>query len=143
MSKRRNKNSHYDTSHRSVKKFTAREIEEALYENDSETTAQSKEPAKPIVLRDKIYVLDTNILIACPDIIYDPKDPDWEQVEEAKPNFANSQIIIPMTVLMELDHQKSELSLRGLHARVVIDHIAHQMANSDRTIEEVINFKNL
>ena len=141
MSKRRNKNSHYDTSHRSMKKFTAREIEEALYENDSETTAQSKEPAKPIVLRDKIYVLDTNILIACPDIIYDPKDPDWEQVEEAKPNFANSQIIIPITVLMELDHQKSELSLRGLHARVVIDHIAHQMANSGRTIEEVINFK--
>ena len=140
MSKRRNKNSHYDTSRRTINKFTAREIEEALYENDSEADTQSKEPTKPIIPKGKIYVLDTNILIACPDIIYDPKDPDWEPVEKAEPNFANSQIVIPMTVLMELDHQKGEQSLRGLHARVVIDHIAHQMANSGRTIEEVISF---
>lgn len=151
MSKRKNKNRnyHYDVNRRASNKFTNRQIEEALYENEVEAAdlTESESPNQEAVvevsqsIKGKIYVLDTNILLACPDIIYDPEDPDWEPVEEAKPDFANSQIIIPMTVLMELDHQKDELSLRGLHARVVIEHIAHQMANSGRTIEDVINFK--
>ena len=128
---------------RTMQQMAAREIEEALYEEHfekSEPVADKSADRKPIIPRGKIYVLDTNILLACPDIIYDPEDPGWEPVEEAIPSFANSQIIIPMTVLMELDHQKDEHSLRGLHARVVIEHIAHQMANSGRTIEDVIHF---
>lgn len=147
MSKRKKNRYRYDINRRAAEKLTTREIEEALYENDAKPPESKTNVDQGTViatspsLKGKIYVLDTNILLACPDIIYDPEDPGWEPVQEANPSFANSQIIIPMTVLMELDHQKDERSLRGLHARVVIEHIAHQMANSGRTIDDVVNFK--
>jgi hypothetical protein len=90
MSKRKNKNRnyHYDVNRRASNKFTNRQIEEALYENEVEAAdlAESESPNQEAVvevsqsIKGKIYVLDTNILLACPDIIYDPEDPDWEPV---------------------------------------------------------------
>ncbi len=55
--------------------------------------------------RDKIYILDTNVLLHDPLSIF---------------SFENEQIGIPITVLEELDHFKVEQTLRGRNAREVI-----------------------
>lgn len=55
--------------------------------------------------KDKVYLLDTNVLI------HDP---------HSLQNFADARVVIPITVLEELDNFKGESSDRGRNAREVI-----------------------
>lgn len=57
---------------------------------------------------EKIYIIDTNVLV------YDP---------EAIQFFNNVTIGLPLVVLEELDHFKSDSSSRGVHAREVIRYL--------------------
>lgn len=52
----------------------------------------------------KIYVLDTNILLSDPEAIL---------------AFADRDVVIPMTVIKELDKKKKEIGELGYHARKV------------------------
>lgn len=56
-------------------------------------------------MADKVYLLDTNVLI------HDP---------HSLQNFADARVVIPITVLEELDNFKGESSDRGRNAREVI-----------------------
>jgi len=56
----------------------------------------------------KNFVLDTNVLIHNPQAIY---------------SFADNRVIIPITVIEELDHFKSSADKKGMHARQVLREI--------------------
>jgi len=57
---------------------------------------------------EKNFVLDTNVLIHNPQAIY---------------SFADNRVIIPITVIEELDHFKSSADKKGMHARQVLREI--------------------
>ena len=56
----------------------------------------------------KIYVMDTNILIHAPEAIL---------------NFEDNEVVIPMTVLEELDGLKNSEKEKGRNAREAIRHL--------------------
>ena len=53
---------------------------------------------------EKIYVLDTNVLLSDPEAIF---------------AFADRDVVIPMAVIEELDKKKKEIGELGFHARKV------------------------
>ena len=52
----------------------------------------------------KWYVIDTNFILSCVDIIYDPDDEDWRMPLDLRPSLDNAHIIIPAIVFEELNH---------------------------------------
>jgi len=55
----------------------------------------------------KIYVLDTNVLLHDPNAIY---------------SFEDNEIVIPLTVIEEIDGQKRRQDEVGRHARLIAHH---------------------
>jgi len=60
----------------------------------------------------KNFVLDTNVLIHNPNSIY---------------SFADNNVVIPITVIEELDNLKSNVDKKGMHARQVLREIDNLM----------------
>lgn len=85
----------------------------------------------------KKYVVDTNVLISCPNIIADPNDELWQEVIGADPKLDNATIIIPQVVFDELDHMKSEVSHRGMVARMLLRRLANIIPNTKRSLEDI------
>ena len=56
----------------------------------------------------KVFVLDTNVLIHNPMAIY---------------SFADNKVVIPITVIEELDNLKNSVDKKGMHARQVLREI--------------------
>ena len=46
-----------------------------------------------------IYILDTNVLIGCVDLLYDPTDEDWHEPIDFQPNLDHAHLVIPEVVL--------------------------------------------
>ena len=67
-----------------------------------------------------IYVVDTNVVIDYPDIIADHKD---GQPEESTVDLSHAHIVIPETVVEELESFKKETSDRGEAARAALKRI--------------------
>ena len=57
---------------------------------------------------EKNFVLDTNVLIHNPQSLY---------------SFADNNVIIPITVIEELDRFKTSADKKGMHARQVLREI--------------------
>ena len=64
-----------------------------------------------------VYVIDTNIIIDYPHII--PSTIGWENIHSSI-DFNGSHLVIPETVILELDSFKHESSTRGEIARTVL-----------------------
>ncbi|MBR1874762.1 PhoH family protein [Candidatus Saccharibacteria bacterium] len=85
------------------------------------------------------YVLDTNLILSCVDIIYDEQDEDWHEPIGFKPNLENAHLIIPYVVFEELNHIKEEATRRGMIARIAFDRLIKFFPNSGRTLREIMN----
>ena len=85
-----------------------------------------------------IYVLDTNVLIGCVDLLYDPTDEDWHEPIDFQPNLDHAHLVIPEVVLNELNHLKGEASYRGMVARTAVKRLERFFANSGHTIKETL-----
>lgn len=101
---------------------------------EEEVIPETPEPPAP---PQKWYVVDTNLILSCVDIIYDDEDEDWRPPLKFKPNLEHAHIIIPYVVFEELNHIKEEKSLRGMIARIAFDRLGKIFPNSERTLKEI------
>ena len=85
------------------------------------------------------YVVDTNLLLSCPDVIYDEDDDDWRKPKKFRPKIDNTHIIIPYVVFEELNHIKDEISYRGMVARKVLRRLEKFFPNTGRNLEAIMN----
>ena len=54
--------------------------------------------AAPVVPPQTWFVIDTNLILFCVDILYDPDDEDWKEPLNFKPDLRHAHIIIPLMV---------------------------------------------
>ena len=99
------------------------------------------EPEQKIFPKQKWYVVDTNLILSCVDILYDETDEDWSEPIEFEPKLSNAHIVIPQVVFDELDHIKGEISNRGMIARIAFDRLTKFFPNSGRSLDEILNLK--
>ena len=97
--------------------------------------------AAPVVPPKKCFVIDTNLILSCVDILYDPDDENWKEPLDFKPDLRHAHIIIPMMVYEELDHIKDDHSDRGMKARCAFGRLKKFFANSGRSMEEIALLK--
>ncbi len=103
---------------------------------------EQDEEQKSFKLEDpRWYVLDTNLILSCVDVLYDPKDELWREPLQFKPNLDNAHLIIPYLVLEELGHMKSESTPRAVVARTALNRLMKFFQNSGRSIDDIINLK--
>ncbi len=108
------------------------------YEHVMEITAEPEpeeleEPKKP----QPIYVLDTNIILSCVDVIYDPDEDDWHEPLNFSPEINHAHLVIPMKVFDELDHLKG----KKINARIAFDRLQKFFPNSGRKLREIMNLE--
>ena len=109
--------------------------QEKLSAKEVEAVNLEESPAPP----QKWYVVDTNLILSCVDILYDDEDEDWRPPLKFKPNLEHAHIIVPYVVFEELNHIKEEKSLRGMIARIAFDRLGKIFPNSGRTLREIGN----
>ena len=97
--------------------------------------------AAPVVPPQTWFVIDTNLILFCVDILYDPDDEDWKEPLNFKPDLRHAHIIIPLMVYEELDHMKIYHSDRGMKARRAFRRLEKFFANSGRSMEEIALLK--
>lgn len=95
------------------------------------------EPEEP----QKWYVLDTNLIISCVDVLYDPRDKDWREPLNFKPDISHAHLIIPDMVREELNNLKNEHSFRGMMAKIALKRLANFFPNSGRKLSEIMNLE--
>ena len=86
----------------------------------------------------KWYVFDTNLILSCVDVLYDPEDDDWRPPKDFRPNLNNAHIIIPMKVYEELDHMKNGHSVNRSIAKEAFRRLERIFPNSERTMEDIM-----
>ena len=86
----------------------------------------------------KWYVLDTNLLLSCVNVLYDPDDEHWRMPLNFKPDLSNAHLIIPEVVKDELNHLKEEDTFRGMAAKTALRRLAKLFPNSGRDLNEIL-----
>lgn len=92
----------------------------------------------------KWYILDTNLILSCVDILYDPDDEDWREPPKFQPNLRDAHLIIPETAFKELERIKDEdktISFRKITAKIALRRLMRFFPNSERTFREVMNLE--
>jgi len=87
------------------------------------------------------FVVDTNLLLSCPDVIYDGDDEKWRKPKKFRPKLDNAHIIVPYVVFEELNHIKSEKTHRGMIARKVFRRLVKFFPNTGRSLNEIMNLE--
>ncbi len=92
----------------------------------------------------KWYILDTNLIISCVDVLYDPNDDDWMEPLNFKPSLTGAHLIIPYVVREELNHIAKEegSSFRKMAARTALRRLLNYFPNTERELEEIMNLSN-
>ena len=92
----------------------------------------------------KWYVLDTNLILSCVDVLYDPNDDDWMEPLNFKPSLTNAHLIIPYVVREELNRIANEegMSFRKLAARTALRRLLNFFPNTGRELREIMNLSN-
>ena len=85
----------------------------------------------------KWYVLDTNLLLSCVNVLYDPEDEHWREPLDFEPDLKDAHLIIPEIVKDELNRIKDEKSFNGIAARTALKRLAKMLANSGRSLDEI------
>ncbi len=117
--------------------FIDRESDEMLDERESELAYATPLDDKPM----KWYVIDTNLIISCVDVLYDEDDENWHEPIGFKPKLDNAHIIIPQVVFDELNHIKNEISYRGMIARLALKRLSKLIPNSERSFDDIMNLR--
>lgn len=86
----------------------------------------------------KWYVLDTNLILSCVNVIYDADDPHWRPPLNFRPSLDNANLIIPEKVFEELNHIKDGHTTNRQIASVALRRIAKFTENSERALEEIM-----
>ncbi|MDO4967709.1 MAG: PhoH family protein [Candidatus Saccharibacteria bacterium] len=115
--------------------------EEIAQQVDRELREEESVKREEISFSRRCYVLDTNLIISCVDILYDPDDEDWREPLDFKPSLDNAHIIIPQVVFDELDNMKGQVTQRGMIARIAFGRLKKLFPNSGRTIGEILNLE--
>lgn len=102
------------------------EVNDVLEEENKEEVKEPKKKMRKID-KTKIFVLDTNVLLACPDIIYDPTDPDWRKPLNFDPDLDGAHLVIPSVVHDELEGIKKGHDWRARTASLVLKRLAKLM----------------
>lgn len=89
----------------------------------------------------KWYVLDTNLILSCVDVIYDPDDENWRPPRNFQPSLDNAHIIIPEIVFDELNHIKDGRTVNRAIARKALRRLRRFFPNSERTLNEIMNLE--
>ena len=101
-----------------------------LVDNEEDEVVEEKEAKKEKkrkIDKTKIFVLDTNVLLDCPDIIYDPTDPNWRAPLNFDPCLDNAHLVIPSIVHDELEGIKKGHDWRSREAKLVLRRLAKLM----------------
>ncbi len=101
-----------------------------LVNNEEDEVVEEKEAKKEKkrkIDKTKIFVLDTNVLLDCPDIIYDPTDPNWRAPLNFDPCLDNAHLVIPSIVHDELEGIKKGHDWRSREAKLVLRRLAKLM----------------
>ena len=122
------------------------ELEEEQVEQSNQQNSQIPKAetvkTEPSVPPRRWYVVDTNLILSCVDVIYDDEDKDWREPLKFKPSLEHAHIIIPYVVFEELNHIKEEKSLRGMIARIAFDRLGKIFPNSGRSLKEIATLSN-
>lgn len=86
----------------------------------------------------KWYVLDTNLILACVDVLYDATDESWRPPLDFRPNLDNAHLIIPDTVFGELNRIKDGHTVNRSIARKAFERLEKFFPNSERTLREIM-----
>lgn len=86
----------------------------------------------------KWYIVDTNLILSCVDVIYDATDPNWRPPLDFRPSLDNAHIIIPKTVFDELNHIKDGFTVNRSIARKAFNRLKRFFPNSERTMREIM-----
>ena len=86
----------------------------------------------------KWYVVDTNMILSCVDILYDPDDKEWRMPLDLRPSLDNAHIIIPAVVFDELNHIKDGHSVKRAIARKAFRRLMRFFPNSGRSMGEIM-----
>ena len=96
-------------------------------EEDEVEEKEAKKEKKRKIDKTKIFVLDTNVLLDCPDILYDPTDPEWRAPLNFDPCLDNAHLVIPSVVHDELEGIKKGHDWRSREAKLVLRRLAKMM----------------
>lgn len=120
---------HYDNRKQRHKKPRLDEVDElaAHKEEDEVVEEVVKKEKRRKIDKVKVFILDTNVLIDCPDIIYDPTDPEWRPPLNFDPPLENAHLVIPSVVQDELEGIKKGHDWRGRMAKIVLRRLAKLM----------------
>ncbi len=102
---------------------------------------EEQKPKKKVrkIDKTKIFVLDTNVLLSCPDIIYDPMDPEWRKPLNFDPNLDDAHLVIPSVVHDELEGIKKGHDWRARTASLVLKRLAKLMPYYNGSLEDSLN----
>lgn len=119
------------------------ESEFSRFPKDGELEPGSEEVPLPVKEEKprRWYVLDTNLILSCVDIIYDEDDEDWCPPLNFKPKLTDADLIIPQVVFDELNHIKAETTLRGMIARIAFDRLCKLIPNSGRSFDDIMHLR--
>ena len=89
----------------------------------------------------KWYIVDTNLILSCVNVIYDPDDEDYRPPLDFRPSLDNAHIIIPTIVLEELDHIKEGHTINRAIARTAFRRLRKFFPNSERSLKDIMGLK--
>lgn len=110
----------------------------------NDNTFEETESSKVVWMSDdkrKWYVVDTNLILSCVDVIYDPDDENWRPPRNFRPSLDNAHIIIPEVVINELNHIKDSRTVNQMIARKALRRLRKIFPNSERTLDEIMNLE--
>lgn len=123
---------------------TSAEIEtlgKIMKAKELESSSQEEPVTESQKTPQKWYVLDTNLIIACVNVLYDPRDEDWREPLNFEPDISHAHLIIPDKVREELNTLKEERSFRGMMAKIALKRLANFFPNSGRKLSEIMNLE--
>ena len=123
---------------------TSDELDEGIMDNKTSNlgvSLGSLMEAKLVQNEEKWYVLNTNLILACVDVLYDSGDEEWRPPLNFHPNLDKAHLIIPSVVFEELNHIKDEHSVNSAIARVAFRRLLNYIPNSGRSLDDIMNLK--
>lgn len=117
------------------------DIDEVELEVDEDDDTEVVLKTPPARTRRPVYVLDTNLILSCVDVLFDPNDENWREPLDFSPNLDNALLVIPDTVREELGEFKIDGKgdpVRAMNARTALKRLARFFENSERSINEVL-----
>lgn len=87
----------------------------------------------------KWYVLDTNLILSCVNVLPDINDKHWREPLNFQPDLSNACLIIPETVKDELNNFKTAKTFNGVAARTALKRLAKILPNSERCLDDIMH----